>query len=405
MAKILFLAHRTPFPPDKGDKIRALHMLKHLASRHEVWLGAGVDDQADLAHLPAARALCRDVCFAPLGPLRRYANMAAGLMDGRPLSVARFAHPRLARWVRQVLREVEPDLIVVFSSAPAQFVLGATPGTPLIVDFVDADAAKWLDYAQIATRPARWLYAMEARRLARFDAAALGAATAGVLISETERRLFASFQPQGASKLQVMPNGVDTDYFHPSPTPPIGAGEIVLCGRMDYLPNIDAAVWFAREVFPLVRAQAPDAAFRVVGAAPTPAVRALGQIPGIGVTGAVPDVRPYLAQAGVVVAPLRIARGIQNKVLEGMACARAVVATPQALDGIEAMPGRDLLVAQEPAEFAAAVVSVLRGEAPAGLGAAARDFVMRRHQWSVQLEQLDRLIELAGLSQSTQAAA
>lgn len=404
MAKILFLAHRAPFPADKGDKIRALHMLQRLAERHEVWLGAAVDEPGDPQS--QAQGLCREACLPRLGRMRRWANMFWGLLAGQPLSVARFHHPRLAAWVRKVLRDVEPDVVIAFSSAPAQFLIGRMrPGIRLIVDFVDADAEKWRAYAEIAAWPMRWVYAAEFRRLVRFDAAALQAAESGILISETERRLLADLLPQGAAKLRVMPNGVDTDYFRPLAATLGAKAEIVLCGRMDYLPNIDAAVWFAQEVFPLVRARCPQAVFRVVGAAPSGRVMALAAEPGIEVTGAVPDVRPYVGGATVVVAPLRIARGIQNKVLEAMACGRPVVATPQALDGIAAEPGRDVLVAQTPKDFAAAVCSVLLGRAPSALGQRARDFVLRRHQWPVELERLEQLVEGEAGPRSAQTAA
>ncbi|MDB5445440.1 MAG: Sugar transferase, PEP-CTERM/EpsH1 system associated [Phenylobacterium sp.] len=405
MSKILFLAHRVPFPPDKGDKIRAFHILKHLAARHDVWLGAGVDDPADLHRIELSGVPCREVCLAPLGRARRGLNMLGGLGAGAPLSVARFRHPRLARWIGQVLSEVRPDVVFVYSSAMAQYVVGRTaPGARLIIDFVDADAEKWRAYAAKAGPPLSAVYAREFRRLVAFEGRALAAADAGILISETERRLMAALLPAGAHKLSVIPNGVDVDYFAAS----AGRGDgrsIVLCGRMDYQPNIDAAQWFAREILPRVRTRRPDALFRIVGAAPAPGVRALAALAGVEVTGAVPDVRPYLAQAAVVVAPLRIARGVQNKVLEGMAAARPVVATPEALDGIDAAVGRDVLVGAGAAAFAEAVGDVLTGRAPERLGASARRFVLGHHQWAAQLSALDRLLAEGGRTASAEAAA
>jgi len=404
VAKILFLAHRVPFPPDKGDKIRAFHMLKHLAARHEVWLGAGVDDPADLPRLGEARTLCRDVCLPLLTPLRRAANMAGAAVSGAPLSVARFRHPRLARWIDRVLREVRPDVVFVFSSAMAQYVIGRlAPETRLVVDFVDADAEKWRAYADLSGAPLRWIYAAEHRRLVRFERTAIAAAAAGVLISETERDLFAGQAPGSAGKLHVIRNGVDTDYFRPAEGPAEDRS-IVFCGRMDYAPNIDGAAWFAERILPRIRARTPGAVFRIVGAAPTARVLALRALPGVEVTGAVPDVRPYLAKARVVVAPLRIARGIQNKVLEAMAVGKPVVATPQALDGIGARPGADVLCAADETRFAAAVSDVIEGRAPAALGARGRDHVLQRMRWSAQLALLDGII--GGSAQpSGQAAA
>lgn len=404
MAKILFLAHRAPFPPDKGDKIRAFHILKHLAERHELWLGAGVDDSADMARQAEARTICRDVCFAPLGPVRRAANMAMAAVSGAPLSVARFRHPRLARWIDRVLREVKPDVVFVYSSALAQYVAGRTPpGTRLVVDFVDADAEKWRAYADVASPPMRWIYAAEHRRAVRFERSVMASAAAGILISETERGLFAAQAPEFADRLHVIGNGVDTEFFQPAAAAPIRP-DIVFCGRMDYAPNIDAAGWFAERILPRVRARNPEALFRIVGAAPTARVQGLAALPGVEVTGAVSDVRPYLAAARVVVAPLRIARGVQNKVLEAMAAGRPVVATPQALDGIGARPGLDVLCAADEARFAAAVSDVLEGRAPADLGPRGRAYVLQQMRWGAQLEGLDAIVE-APAGASAQAAA
>jgi sugar transferase (PEP-CTERM/EpsH1 system associated) len=406
VAKILVLAHRAPFPPDKGDKIRAFHILKHLARRHELWLGAGIDDPADLARQSEAGALCRDACLTPLGPLRRGVNMAGAAVSGAPLSVARFRHPRLARWIERVLREVRPDVVLVYSAALAQYVVGRLPPTTrLIVDFVDADAEKWRAYADLSDAPLRWVYAAEHRRLVRFERAASAAAEAAIFISETERDLFAAAVPEARGKLHVIPNGVDVDYFRPSAAPPPGGAEIVFCGRMDYAPNIEGAAWFAERILPRVRSRAPAARFRIVGAAPVVRVLKLAELPGVEVTGAVPDVRPHLAGAQVAVAPLRIARGIQNKVLEAMAAGRPVVATPQALDGIGARPGAEVLCAADEAGFAAAVCDVLGGRAPADLGARGRAYVLQNMQWSAKLAALDALLDGPTPGASAQAAA
>lgn len=398
MAKVLFLAHRVPFPPNKGDKIRAFHILEHLAQRHEIWLGAGADDPADLEHLQPAKARYRDAYFAQLGPVRRSANMAVSLVTGAPLSVGRFRHPGLADWIRRVLENERPDVIYVYSSALAQYVTGWT-GAKLIVDFVDADAEKWRAYAQTAGAPAKWIYAAEFRRLVRFDAGVLKAAVAGILVSETERQILGRLLPEGASKLHVVPNGVDTEYFKPSGAASDGR-TIVMCGTMDYRPNVEGAIWFAREVLPRVRQDVPEAEFVIVGAKPSPQVLALSNLPGVEVTGAVPDVRPYLERAEVVVAPLHIARGIQNKVLEGMAMGRPTVATPQALDGIAATPGRDVLGGDGVEAFAKAVADTLRGRTPPDLGERGRRYVVETHKWAEQLRALDDIIEGSGHSRS-----
>ena len=404
VAKILFLAHRIPFPPDKGDKIRAFHMIRRLAARHEVWLGAPIDDNADLSRRDAAALGCVEAVCPWLGPGRRAFNMAAALFAGDPLSVARFRHPDLVQWIEQVLQEVRPDLVVLYSSALGERVLGRLPdGLPLLVDFVDADAAKWAAYAAAAPWPLSWLFRREARKLVAFESALLSRADAALLVTDAEREVMARMQPQWAAKLETMGNGVDLEAFPPAP--PAHGQLIVMCGRMDYRANVEGARWFAQEVLPLIRERAPAAVFRIVGAAPTAAVRALARLPGVEVTGAVPEVWPQLAEARVVVAPLRFARGIQNKVLEGLAAARPVVATSAALEGLEVVDGREVLAADKPATFARAVLRVLEGNAPSDLGARGREFVESRHQWGVQLRKLDGLVERLTASTSGEAAA
>jgi sugar transferase (PEP-CTERM/EpsH1 system associated) len=301
---------------------------------------------------------------------------------------------------------VKPDLVYVYSSAPAQFVLDGLPQrTQLLVDFVDADAEKWRQYAERSKAPMRWVYAAEFQRLARFDRRTLAIARAGILVSDTERRLLAQFAPAHAHKLHVVSNGVDADYFKPAAAECADGANIVFTGMMDYKPNIDAVCWFASEILPRVRARRPDARFRIVGAKPSRQVLALGALPGVEVVGAVGDVRPYLFGAAVVVAPLRIARGVQNKVLEGMASGRPVVATSAALDGIDAEPGRDLLVADDAETFSSAVCATLSGGVPADLAERGRAYVLANHSWSRVLAPLDRLIAEAANARSAEAAA
>lgn len=393
MARILFLAHRVPFPPNKGDKIRAFHELQHLAQKHEIWLGAPADDAADLAHLNEAAGKLRGVCFTHVGLWQTGVNLAGALVSGAPLSVKRFYHPGLMRWCDRVLREVKPDLVFVFSSAAAQFVLGRLPGrTKLVTDFVDADAEKWRAYEAASQGLKRALYGAEFRRLLRYESRVAASSVANLFVSETERSIFSRLVP-GAADLHVVPNGVDTEFFQPRAE--FGAakpGAIAFSGTMDYKPNIEAVSWFANEILPLIRARVPEAHLNIVGAKPASSVLALAALPGVAVAGSVPDMRPWLQQAAVIVTPLKIARGIQNKVLEGMAMARPVVTTPEALDGIAARADQDLLVASGAVDFADQVVAVLQGRAPADLGSNARAAVIAHHSWAYHLDKLDELI-------------
>jgi sugar transferase (PEP-CTERM/EpsH1 system associated) len=404
MAKILFLAHRLPFPPDKGDKIRAFQMIRRLAARHEVWLGAPRDDSSDALRFDPSELGCTEVVSPWLGPGRRAFNMAAGLFAGEPLSVARFRHPELARWIERILSEVRPDLVVLYSSALGESLADRLPDrVPLLVDFVDADAAKWAAYAKAAPWPLSWVFRREERKLIAFESALLARADVALLVSDAEREVMARMQPKWLPKLETMGNGVDLEAFPAAP--PAQGRLIVMCGRMDYRANVEGARWFAGEVFPLIRKRAPTAVFRIVGAAPTATVRALARLPGVEVTGAVTKVWPHLAEARAVVAPLRFARGIQNKVLEGMAAARPVVATCAALEGLEAAPGREVLTADEPAAFAEAVLQVLEGRAPEDLGIRGREFVESRHPWDLQLTKLDSLVERLITSTSGETSA
>jgi sugar transferase (PEP-CTERM/EpsH1 system associated) len=256
------------------------------------------------------------------------------------------------------------------------------------------DSEKWRQYAETQPLLRRWFFGMEAKRLLTFDRQQAERAQSSLFVSDDEKRLFDRLSPETASRHKAVANGVDVSYFDPTAVK-AGASSgktIVFVGMMDYWPNIDAVIWFAKDILPVVRSKHADARFQIVGARPAPAVAALLALDGVEVTGAVPDVRPYVAAAAVVVAPLRIARGIQNKVLEGMAMARPVVTTPSALEGIDAARGRDVLTGETAREIAEAVVRVLEGRAPAGMGAAARAFVVKNHEWSANLGKLDPLI-------------
>ncbi|MBP0496089.1 TIGR03087 family PEP-CTERM/XrtA system glycosyltransferase [Roseomonas indoligenes] len=397
--RLLFLSHRIPYPPDKGDKIRAWHMLDHLAKRWTVDLGCLVDDPADMAHLPVLRAVCDRVECHQTG--RRSLAAARALMrvrPGLPLTLGWFHAPALRAWVEAGLAARRYDAVFVYSSAMAPYVMGpAAAGTRRILDLVDVDSAKWAAYAEDAAPPMRQVWAREARTLLTFERRAAAAFDRTLFVSREERDHFAALAPESAPRLDWVDNGVDLARFDPAlphANPFDGkAPPLVFTGTMDYRPNVEAVGWFAQEVMPLLRAaaQGPAPEFHIVGANPAPAVRALAALPGVHVTGAVPDTRPYIAHAAAAVAPLRIARGIQNKVLEAMALARPVIASPEAFEGVRAAAGRDILVADGAQATAAAISEALSGRLP-GLGTAARAAVARGHDWSATLRRLDTLL-------------
>jgi sugar transferase (PEP-CTERM/EpsH1 system associated) len=307
--------------------------------------------------------------------------------------VSWFQDARLSAWVEAQLRVPDMRRAFVFSSAMAPYLMHARR-IFRVLDLVDVDSEKWAAYAAEAKQPMRTVWAREARTLLAMERRAVAAFDHALLVSEHEWRHFAALAPDLAQRAGWVRNGVDLRWFDPAlhfASPFGGTGRhIVFTGRMDYRPNIDAVCWFAREVMPALQRRCADTQFWIVGAAPAPAVKALAALPRVRVTSRVDDTRPYIAHAAAIVAPLRIARGVQNKVLEAMAMARPVVTTPAAFEGIDACPGQDLLLAEDAAGMAARVAEVLEGRHPA-LGAAARSAVEAAHQWPVTLRPLDRL--------------
>jgi len=360
VANLLFLSQRLPYPPNKGEKIRAWHQLRHLARQFDVHLGCLVDDPADMAHVPAVAAICRDVHAVPIDPRRARLACLGGLLSGEGLSVTYFRQRSLAGWVHRVLDRVRPEVVFVYSSNMAPYVLHMPRHFRLIVDLVDVDSEKWRQLAATARQPMRAVYRREWRRIAALEERIVRDSDHAVLVSEPEADLLRRRVPANADRVCAIANGVDTRYFDPTDLlgpDPAGPPEFVFTGTMDYPPNEDAVAWFAGAILPLVRAALPRARFTIVGANPGPRTRRLAAIEGVTVTGRVADVRPYLARATAAVAPMRIARGIQNKVLEAMAMARPVVVTSDALEGIAATPGQEVLLADSAEAFAAACIA------------------------------------------------
>lgn len=393
---ILFLCHRIPYPLDKGEKIRAFNLLSHLAKDHTVHLGAFVDDPADVRHVPTVRDMVGGRCL--IVPLRRpvaLARMASALIGGAPLTTSHFWSARLNRWVTEKLRTASIDRVVVFSTAMAPYMMEARsfPGAHVLFDMVDVDSDKWRQYAEASAGPKAWLYRREARLLLRLERQAAAAFGATVLVSQFEADTFAGLAPEARDRVHAVPNGVDLDDFSPHGEyqNPFSAREIpiVMTGRMDYRPNIDGARWFAQQVMPAIRAVLPAARFHIVGARPPAALRSLDAT---SVSGAVKDVRPYIAHAAAVVAPLRLARGVQNKVLEAMAMQKPVVATSPATRALAVRRGLELWIEDEPEQFAQAVIAAATGTERLDVAARARRHVEAHCSWAGQLARLDELL-------------
>lgn len=395
MQSLLFLAHRIPYPPTKGDKVRSYHLLKYLAGRYRVHLGAFVDDAADLEHAGALRELCEECHLVRLNPTLAKVKSLAGLVSGEPLTLPYYRSASMRQWVNELLRATPVQGVLVFSAAMAQYVMPTT-GIHRVADLVDVDSDKWRQYAATRLWPYSVIYRRESRALLRYEREIACGFDATVFVSAAEAKLFRQLAPETANKVWHVNNGVDCDYFSPERTyaNPYDEGErvLVFTGAMDYWPNVDAVIVFAREVFPKIHRQVSGARFYIVGARPAPEVKRLAELPGVRVTGAVSDIRPYLAYAKLAVAPLRLARGVQNKVLEAMAMAKPVLASPQAAEGIEARVGKELLVAPDGAEFVRQASRLLNQDSAAAIGVAGRARVLASYAWESSLSRFEQLL-------------
>ncbi len=386
--QVLYLVHRFPYPPDKGDRIRAFHIIRHLSQHCDLSVATLADEplqDADVAHL---RGYCRRLAVVPLRRLGRWSRALCSFAIGRTITEGAFASRGLCHVVRAWCGEDRFQAVMASASSMVPYLrLPELKGARKVVDLVDVDSEKWLQYAAGSRPPKRWLYRAEGQRLRRLERSLLGFADAVTLVSQAEADLYRRMCGQGP--VHAVGNGVDLDYFAPAmptttmptttmptttmptttmptttkPTtatsPPPREPACVFVGAMDYRPNVEGVLWFARHVWPKVRQRHPQATFYIVGHRPTPAILRLADEPGIVVTGSVPDVRPYLARAAAVVAPLQIARGIQNKVLEAMAMGRLVVASPGAIAGLKVRPGEEVIQAASAAEWVDALAEAL----------------------------------------------
>ena len=404
MANLLYLVHRLPYPPNKGDKVRSYHLLKHLAAQHQVFLGTFVDDPLDEVHVPTVRALCAELHVARLHPRQAKLRSALALLGAQALTLRYYRDAGLAQWVDRLAQRHAIDAVVVFSSAMAQYAQ-RLPQIPMLVDFVDVDSAKWSEYAGKHRWPMSWLYRREGQSLLAYERLVAMQARRSFFVTEKESALFGQLAPRCAAKVDTISNGVDAEFFAPDagrPSPFLAAHAnagatgveipIVFTGAMDYWPNIDAVVWFVSDIWPTLRRRWPQLRFYIVGRSPPAAVQSLAG-DSVLVTGTVPDVRPYLQHAAVVVAPLRVARGIQNKILEAMAMARPVVAAQSCVAAIDAQAGQELLGADSVADYVTAVARLLENTSEAdAIGAAGRQRVLASYSWAAHLSRIDRYL-------------
>ena len=397
-AEILFLAHRLPFPPDRGDKIRSHHVLKALAALAPVHVATFADSEGDWAYEGELARVSASHCLVERKKPLPVAGLQA-LLKGEPVSLTAFRDAGLARYVEQLLATRPIAAIYVFSGQMAQYVPLAFAGR-VIADLVDVDSAKFEAYATEERWPMNWVDAREGRLLRAIEAQVAALADTTLLVSDAEAELFRSRLPQPAgAQVKTLGNGIDTTAFDPAHViadPSMSKAEgprLVFTGQMDYAPNVAAAQRVISRILPIVRTHHPKATFHVVGRAPVRELLALDGKDGVRVWGEVPDVRPFLAAADVVVTPLAIARGVQNKVLEAMAMARPVVLSQGAATGIGAADGTHFSIEETDADFAARICALLanRGAAQT-MGHAARQFVIDHKGWEAMLAPLAEIM-------------
>jgi sugar transferase (PEP-CTERM/EpsH1 system associated) len=388
--RILYLCQRVPYPPNRGDKIATYHHIRHLARNHDVAVGCLADGEEDLANVSEIANFLTSVDAVLLSRRRGRLRTLAALATRTPLTLAYFNEPELRWCIRQRMAASRFDAVVIYSSGMAQFV-EESGGVPRVMFFSDLDSLKWRQYAENVGLPMRWVYNREARRLLRYERHVAATFEHSLVCSLRELEDCRRLLPE--ARVSCVSNGVDLEYFRPTGQPK-RKNSLVFTGVMDYLPNVDGVAWFCNEVLPFIRAQVPDVTFTICGSRPTLRVQTLQRIGGVEVTGSVPDVRPFLAEASVCVVPLRLGRGIQNKLLEAMAMGVPTVSTTVAFAGVEARRGTDLMVADETKEFAAHVVRLLRDEKlRAHMGQSARAAMKKSYSWEARLTDLDPVIE------------
>lgn len=392
-SEVLFLAHRIPFPPDKGDKIRSWRLFKHLAGKFDVHLACFIDDPRDFAHRDYLESLCASTAFVPLRQNIARIKSLAGLISNDALTFGYYRDKKMAAAVNNIrARPLAAE--IVYSSSMAPYIASPIAGRTRIIDFCDADSEKWRQYALDTDGLLGWVYAREGEALARSETQIANWADASFAVTNEEAMLF-NQRPGSRNHVGWWSNGVDVEHFDPahSVAPVEAACDVVFVGAMDYRANVDAVREFTSEVWPKIRAAAPGASFAVVGANPSAKIRALDGKNGVTVTGRVDDVRPWLTQAKIIVAPMRIARGLQNKVLEAMAMAKPVVGTTEAMIGINC-DNAAARIADTTDDMAEAVIGLLEEPDRALLiGAAARIAVTKNHNWNVELRRFDSAID------------
>lgn len=400
MREILFLSHRIPFPPNRGDKIRSHNLLKRIAQIAPVHVATFAEDDADMAEEVELAGVAKTYRLVHRAKPLVVAGLQS-LVSGQPISLHAFYDPSLARYVRETLETRPIGTIFIFSGQMGQYVPDDFAGR-VVADFVDVDSLKFENFARRPRNVARPIFAREGRLMRNEEARIATHAEVTLLISAEEAALFSNRltpQERELSDVRVLRNGIDSGFFDSSASSTeerveeLSAPRLIFTGQMDYPPNVDAVVRAANHIMPLIRARFPQASFHVVGRSPHGSVEALDGVNGTRVWGGVPDIRPWLKAADIALVPLTIGRGVQNKVLEAMAMCLPTVLSAQAATGIPAVDGTHFIVANTDAELAEAVCRLAADKAVAReLGQEARRFVVDSFSWKSALASLPEIL-------------
>ena len=396
MMRVLVLTHRLPYAPNRGDRLRAYHILQHLHRRAEVELVSLVHDDDEASHVNEVREFVARVTAVRVTPFRNRVNAAMSLFTGAPLTHALLDAAGIVESLRDICQKHPPDVVLAYCSGMARFAMQPPlERIPFVLDFVDVDSRKWQDMAEASAPPKSWIYRREAATLGAFESRAATRAIASLVVNEREagnaRALAAS------ANVRVLANGVELERLHP-PHPPAAEPRVVFCGVMSYSPNADGMAWFVEKVWPLVRAARPDATLAIVGSDPSPSLRALPKNDAsITVTGRVPDVRQWLWDSAVGIAPLHVARGLQNKALEAIAAGLPIVITGEVAGGLPESAASASRIANTPEDFAAHVINLL-SLSPEQRRTIARSANLSELTWSRTLEPLWPIMKAAAES-------
>lgn len=388
---ILFISHKVPYPPDKGEKIRAFQFIKHLSRESRIFLYSLCDNRNDLKHKDKLKEYCSSVNIYCLSTFFSSLRAVFYLFTKYPFTFAFFFSYRMKRDVKKFIRNQRIDVIFVYCSSMAQYALDFKTKCSKIIDFVDIDSDKWKDYAHFSKFPFSLIYALEASRLKTWERRINKIFDASIVTTEKEKERLGIISLSNAEKVKVIVNGVDFEYFKPRLNSIVN-NAVIFTGQMDYFPNVDAVKYFCVDILPLIKKSIPDIKFYVVGRNPPAALKKICKE--VVMVGFTEDIREYLAKASIYVAPFRIAHGIQNKILEAMAFGLPVVTTGKISESIKAIPEKEILVGDTPEEFAQKVIELLQNKQKRDLiSRNAQEFVKKNHDWENNLLELEKILK------------